>query len=598
MHSLKNFGFVCAFLTFLVGNVAFIQAQALVSEDQQVVKLFSQVEKQMKAKSEFVKQDFQTFVDYCLSKNNDTSLVAGIDLITDYYLEDANYFEAIRWYSFACDSLCQNKIGKCIKMRREFSRLYARITNYKEAIALKKDNVRLLKNSELTNALAQEYGDLGGIYLEAGIFDSSGFYFKEALKISRKHKNAVYEILSINNLGFYYDAIGDKKKAIEYYKEGIIILEGRGELSSLEQTQLGLLRGNLGGIYLKNGQADKGIPLLEYDLKENLHSKEPGIAINAARELARHYYKIGQFEKALSALRQTLTIESKVGDSLLYTEVYHQLFRNSLAKGDNSSAKRYYERFNILRKASTAKQEAERLGIEKSLLNNILTAQLEYQKKELELRSIENEALQAKNRYVQMRSLVISIAVLIVLIFGFMYVRKRISVLQMTRKLAEQELKIERIEKERIDNELKHKNKDLTDFAIDISRKQEVLEELKTKLYELRNQKLDELETKRSINELIQYTNNNLVVDSQLQEFQQNIEEVNYRFFDALKERFPDLTELDKQVCGLIRLGLSNKEIAVMRNVSYKAVRMSRYRLRKKMNLDEEEDIVEFLKSI
>ncbi|WP_159038658.1 helix-turn-helix transcriptional regulator [Brumimicrobium mesophilum] len=54
---------------------------------------------------------------------------------------------------------------------------------------------------------------------------------------------------------------------------------------------------------------------------------------------------------------------------------------------------------------------------------------------------------------------------------------------------------------------------------------------------------------------------------------------------------------MDKNICGLIRLGLSNKEVASMRNVSYKVIRMSRYRLRKELGLKEEVNIVEFLKS-
>ncbi|WP_107039105.1 helix-turn-helix transcriptional regulator [Brumimicrobium mesophilum] len=109
--------------------------------------------------------------------------------------------------------------------------------------------------------------------------------------------------------------------------------------------------------------------------------------------------------------------------------------------------------------------------------------------------------------------------------------------------------------------------------------------------------KLDE-NTKKSIRNLIHYANNNFLVDDQLKKFQENVEEVDHKFLDQFSKKYPVLTELDKTICGLFRLGLTNKKIASMRNVSNTAIKMSRYLLRKKLKLIEDVNIVEFLKSI
>src|SRR5690554_8014138 len=93
--------------------------------------------------------------------------------------------------------------------------------------------------------------------------------------------------------------------------------------------------------------------------------------------------------------------------------------------------------------------------------------------------------------------------------------------------LAENKFEIKKLAKEKANLELKFKNKDLTDFAIDISRKQEVLTEVKSKLNEILDNETIELDLKKDLKTLIQYTNNNLLVDEQLKEFQKNVEEVN-----------------------------------------------------------------------
>ena len=58
-------------------------------------------------------------------------------------------------------------------------------------------------------------------------------------------------------------------------------------------------------------------------------------------------------------------------------------------------------------------------------------------------------------------------------------------------------------------------------------------------------------------------------------------------FFDRLIEKHPKLTNSDLRLCAYIRLNLSTKEIASLMNVSSSSVEMAKYRLRKKLELDE-----------
>lgn len=65
-----------------------------------------------------------------------------------------------------------------------------------------------------------------------------------------------------------------------------------------------------------------------------------------------------------------------------------------------------------------------------------------------------------------------------------------------------------------------------------------------------------------------------------------NFDNLHNGFFRNLKERHPELTTNDLRLCSYIRLNLSTKDISRLSGISEKSVEMARYRLRKKMGLD------------
>ncbi|MEM9300360.1 MAG: LuxR C-terminal-related transcriptional regulator [Bacteroidota bacterium] len=74
-----------------------------------------------------------------------------------------------------------------------------------------------------------------------------------------------------------------------------------------------------------------------------------------------------------------------------------------------------------------------------------------------------------------------------------------------------------------------------------------------------------------------------------------NIELIDSDFYDRLNDRFPDLTRSEIELCAYLKLQLTNKEIAAMKNVSFNGVNVSKNRLRKKMNIDSNTALGRFL---
>ena len=77
--------------------------------------------------------------------------------------------------------------------------------------------------------------------------------------------------------------------------------------------------------------------------------------------------------------------------------------------------------------------------------------------------------------------------------------------------------------------------------------------------------------------------------------FEQHFMASQNRFYDKLKQDFPKLTTTDLRLCALLKMNLSSKEIANYLNIAHRSVEVSRYRLRKKLNLDPDTSLLHFL---
>jgi len=72
-------------------------------------------------------------------------------------------------------------------------------------------------------------------------------------------------------------------------------------------------------------------------------------------------------------------------------------------------------------------------------------------------------------------------------------------------------------------------------------------------------------------------------------------DQVHNNFLHILKTKYPQLSPTDLKLCAYLRLNLSSKEIAHILNISLKGVEVSRYRIRKKLNLPTETNLYDFL---
>jgi len=119
---------------------------------------------------------------------------------------------------------------------------------------------------------------------------------------------------------------------------------------------------------------------------------------------------------------------------------------------------------------------------------------------------------------------------------------------------------------------------------------------LKTLSKEVRKGQVNDLESE--ILKISQDMNANLLHDEQFQLLNSQTDKLGAAFNQKLESNYPNLTNAESELCKLIRLGMSNSDIARIRNISKESARKARYRLRQKLSLLEDQNMEDFLVSL
>lgn len=161
-------------------------------------------------------------------------------------------------------------------------------------------------------------------------------------------------------------------------------------------------------------------------------------------------------------------------------------------------------------------------------------------------------------------------------------------------ELDKKEKEVVRLKNEKLENEIDFKNSELTMMTLNLIQKGEVLNKIKEVIFSLKK-KEDPEESETHIRHLLRLIRNVERTNDDWDHFTTHFNHINEAFFRLLKERYPDITMTEQRLCAFIRMNLSSKEIAQIMHITIKGVEVGRYRLRKKLKLDSEVNLYEFL---
>jgi len=159
------------------------------------------------------------------------------------------------------------------------------------------------------------------------------------------------------------------------------------------------------------------------------------------------------------------------------------------------------------------------------------------------------------------------------------------------RKIMEQNEQYRVLKEKQLQEQLENKNKQLMHYTLHLIQKNESLRELQLQLHKAMRQ--PERRDKAELRQFLSLIDYSFRKDEEWEKFKLYFENVHHRFFEHLLEQHPSLTPQELRLCALIRLNLSIPEIATILGISADSVKNARFRIRKKMELAEQESLVD-----
>ena len=143
--------------------------------------------------------------------------------------------------------------------------------------------------------------------------------------------------------------------------------------------------------------------------------------------------------------------------------------------------------------------------------------------------------------------------------------------------------------------EIEFKKKELASQTLHLVQKSTFIQELKENLEKIKQSpELFKVEFRR----LVMLLKKQSAEDKDWEVFKSYFSEVHNNFDNKIKGIAKDITEKEIRLASFLRMNLSTKEIASMLNVLPDSVLKSKYRLKKKLLLDKEDDLTQFLNTL
>ncbi|MFY0654703.1 MAG: two component regulator three y domain-containing protein [Cyclobacteriaceae bacterium] len=153
---------------------------------------------------------------------------------------------------------------------------------------------------------------------------------------------------------------------------------------------------------------------------------------------------------------------------------------------------------------------------------------------------------------------------------------------------------ITRLKNEKLKAQVEHKNKELATSAMLLINKNEFISEIKNGLNAV-TKKTSITERTKELAKIIKNIEKNKTKDNDWDHFEFHFDRVHGDFSERLKIKYPNLSPQERRMSAYLRMNLSSKEIANLLNISVRGVEIGRYRLRKKLGIDREVNLSEFI---
>lgn len=421
---------------------------------------------------------------------------------------------------------------------------YTKKKEYALATVYMDSSAQTFREIDLAAGLVRVFSDKGQLLIQEGKYGSAKAEFLQALSLSR----------SLENDHFITSNYLDLTTA--YFKNNEITISRK---------------------YLDSAET------LSQQLNIPLFTNRVAIAKSRLLGLESNYMEAINILKENATYMRSENLRESVRD--VYDELY-QLYKNV---GDVENSFLYYQKYSMLKDSLKQELQNSKLNVLRVEYNySQVVADLENSETQLQLASEAQKRVKHRNYYLG------GLAALIVLFSLFMFLRQR-KLSSIRKAVFESKQEVLKVKQEALDNQVRFKNKQITDFAIHISEKNELLENIKSKLKSI---KVTNDTYKEMVKDTMHYINNDIEQNKEKIQLYKQVNETNDSFRAKIDQLYQNLSDKEKKVATMLRLGQTSKQIALQLNISAASVDNYRYTLRKKMNIPKGESLKMFIQNI
>jgi len=418
--------------------------------------------------------------------------------------------------------------------------------------------------------MAKSLNMIGNIYYGRDNMKMAMPFYVKSNHYARLINDSALMATSLNNIGIVFMGTYQYDSAYNYISTALELNKSLGDY-----TKLSINYSNIGRILEEDSLYTQAFDCYQKALKYAKLSSEVYCIPIADKALGEYYRRKGDHEKALEYLFDALSYSEYDINYSSIKEITKSIIDIYFERNDIANIEKYYRMYSIA-------NDSVSKNMRKSAVDFLKVETQNRHEKEKHIQFIENKKRELK---LKMKLLIIiGLLVVTLLIIYIVYKQQKNKLYQA--KLKQANLRLEK----------KLLNTELTDFSLQIIQRNKLLNELNTELKSLSGASVEE--GKQIIKGLITTLSSTKQSRDELEILQEKMDKINTKFYYDLEKKHPDLTKNEIHLCALLRINLSIKDIATLKNISPKSVKMAKYRLRKKLKISSETVIANYLKDI
>ena len=419
---------------------------------------------------------------------------------------------------------------------------------------------------------------LMAIYYYSGEIEES----IHAVKTNLSGNDPIENLNAFINLGIRYSELKDQTdSAIHYLKMALNVAP-----ESLVVDDYMFIYVGLGNAFLNRNNNDSALYYFKATIADTVGMGNWYPYTMANQKIAQIYLENQEKDSALAYLENFFLCPCLGNETNAWL---HQ--EKAKAYKELGSMPQYFAELEIAH--DFLKKHLEEIQEQDRLVSGINSSSLKLIEENVQSLDQKNKAYAQKNT--TFLGLLITLGVLLVTLVLFFVFRskKEKQIFEIQRSLNLARLEQAELEKAQMKEKVKYQNIDLSHMASSMALKKDILEQQVEKLTSILGEEDKSEKLKAHVRELKGIVN----IDDNVTLLRGSFDSANTMFLEKIKEAYPQLTKNDLEICSLHLLGLSSKEIATIRGISPKAVQITRYRLKKKMDLDENVSFLDHLKT-